>query len=183
MKLIDTLLPGCFEVQPVVHRDHRGSFVKVFQESVFQKLGLAKSYNEEFYSSSRKNVLRGMHFQTPPFAQDKVVFCVQGEVLDVGVDLRADSPTYGRHVAVHLSAEKGNGLYLPKGLAHGFVALSDDAVLLYKVSEEYAPAQDTGILWNSCGISWPVENPVISERDSKFVSLSAFQSPFRMESL
>lgn len=178
MKLIETAIPGCFEIQPVVHRDHRGSFVKTFQESAFRKLGLEVSFKEDFYSVSRKGVLRGMHFQTPPFAQEKFVTCVAGEVLDIAVDLRAGSPTFGKHAAVRLSAEKGNGFYLPKGLAHGFLSLSEDAVVLYKVSEEYSPAHDTGVLWSSCGISWPLEQPVVSERDSKFPTLAAFRTPF-----
>ncbi len=98
--------------------------------------------------------------------------------MDVALDLRKNSATYGKHFSLILSAETGNGLYLPKGFAHGFCALTDDASLLYKVETEYAPESDTGILWNSCGISWPEKNPVLSARDGSFVALRDFVSPF-----
>jgi dTDP-4-dehydrorhamnose 3,5-epimerase len=174
MKLIETALPGCFEIRPVLHKDARGAFVKHFQETLFRKLGLETGFKEEFYSHSRKGVLRGLHFQTAPFAQEKAVYCLQGKVMDVIVDLRPESSTYGRHAVVELDAELANGVYIPRGMAHGFLTLSEQATLLYKVSEEYAPAHDTGILWSSCGISWPLADPILSDRDRAFPTLADY---------
>lgn len=179
--LNDTAIPGCFEVQPKVMVDARGRFVKVFHEEAFAKMGLVTNFAEEYYSTSIRGVVRGMHFQTPPMDHVKMVYCVQGEVFDVLLDLRRGSPTYGKPASFHLSAEKGNYLYIPKGLAHGFCALSETATLIYKVTTVYAPKNDAGVLWSSVGVRWPVENPVVSERDTGFKPLSEFESPFVYE--
>ena len=178
MELRPTHLPGCFELRPRIIADERGRFVKLFQRSDYQKLGLTTEYREEYYSSSKKGVIRGLHFQLPPHDQAKAVFCIEGSAMDVAVDLRKGSPTYGKHFALTLDAQSGNGLYLPKGFAHGFCALTDSAVLFYKVETEYAPESDAGILWNSCGIDWPSASPILSARDRSFVALKDFASPF-----
>ena len=178
MKVMEAELPGCFELQPNVRGDARGCFVKTFHKTNFMKLQLPTEFKEEYYSVSRKGVLRGLHFQLPPMDHEKLVYCVVGKVLDVAVDLRKDSPTYGKYHLFTLDAEKGNMAYLPKGMAHGFYTLSETATMMYKVTSEYAPAQDSGILWNSVGIPWPDENPILSERDQKFVALKDFVSPF-----
>lgn len=177
-KLQETRLRGCFEVQPRVFNDDRGRFVKIFHEGEFRKLNLETVFKEEYYSHSKRGVLRGMHFQTPPSDHVKLVYCVQGEVLDVVLDLRKGSATYGQAESIRLSAEQGNYLYIPKGLAHGFFATSDIATLVYKVGTVHDPLNDTGVLWNSFGFEWPVINPVISNRDAGFKSLSEFDSPF-----
>jgi dTDP-4-dehydrorhamnose 3,5-epimerase len=119
-----------------------------------------------------------MHFQAPPSDHVKLVYCVHGEVMDVVLDLRKGSPTYGQAESIRLSAERGNYLYIPKGIAHGFCATSDVATLVYKVSTVHDPLNDTGVLWNSFGFSWPTPEPVISARDYSFKTLSAFDSPF-----
>jgi len=176
--LKDTALSGCFEIQPRVMDDARGRFVKVYHAPAFSELGLATDFEEEYYSHSRKHVIRGMHFQTPPEDHVKLVYCVHGEVFDVVVDLRSGSSTYGKTATFYLSAEKGNCLYIPKGLAHGFCTTSDLATLVYRVSSVYAPHHDTGVLWSSIDVEWPTERPIISERDAMFKPLSEFESPF-----
>jgi len=167
-------LTGCFEIIPNLFRDERGSFVKTFHCEMFRGQGLETEWREEYYSLSRKGVLRGMHFQTPPHDHNKLVYCTAGSVLDVVVDLRRDSATFGRHAMIELNADSATMLYIPKGFAHGFYTLSDNAAMMYKVSSVYAPAHDVGILWNSLEIPWPETNPVLSARDAGFPPFSAF---------
>jgi len=181
MRIVPTPIPGCLQLLPDVLRDERGSFVKTFHQDVFRENGLATDFAEEYYSVSYKRVLRGLHFQRPPKDHVKLVYCVTGTVLDAVLDLRLGSPTYGEHAAIELSAEKGNLLYIPKGLAHGFYTKSDLAVMLYKVTTVYAPEHDTGVLWNSAGIQWADEEPILSSRDRGFLKLRDFQSPFRFD--
>jgi dTDP-4-dehydrorhamnose 3,5-epimerase len=171
-------LDGCVELQPKVMEDARGRFVKVFHEEAFAAAGLATDFAEEYYSVSHKNVIRGMHFQLPPMDHVKVAYCIAGAVLDAVVDLRVGSPTYGQFALFELSADKANSIYIPKGMAHGFCALTDQAVMVYKVGTVYSPAHDAGVLWNSMGIPWPTEQPVISARDTGFPALADFTSPF-----
>ena len=171
-------LVGCFELQPKAFEDARGRFVKVFHEHEFAAQGLEHNFAEEYYSISYKNVIRGMHFQLPPMDHVKMVYCVEGEVIDAVVDLRIDSPTYGQYALFELSASKANSIYIPKGMAHGFCARSDQAVMVYKVSSVYSPEHDAGVLWNSVGIPWLIEQPCISDRDKSLPALSDFKSPF-----
>ena len=173
-----TAIPGCYEIQPRIFNDVRGRFVKVFHRNAFVEHGLEADFSEEYYSVSHQGVIRGMHFQNPPMDHVKVVYCVQGEVFDVVVDLRLGSPSYGKSVTLNLSADKGNYVYIPKGLAHGFCATSESATLVYKVATEYSPEHDAGILWSSIGIAWPTASPVLSERDCGFIAMSDFKSPF-----
>jgi dTDP-4-dehydrorhamnose 3,5-epimerase len=178
MELIPTSLPGCFEIRPFFARDKRGTFVKTFHAERFAEAGLPVEWREEFCSSSRKGVIRGMHFQTPPHDHEKLVYCIQGLVLDVVVDLRRTSPTFGRHVAVRLDAARGHGVMIPKGMAHGFLALTDDVLMTYKVTTVHAPAHDAGIHWDSFGMDWGIEQPIVSARDSAHPTLGDFASPF-----
>ncbi|MYM90040.1 dTDP-4-dehydrorhamnose 3,5-epimerase [Rugamonas sp. FT82W] len=178
MNIIPTEIPGCFQIIPDVRRDERGSFVKVFHEEIFRQHGLATDFAEEYYSASRRGVVRGLHFQTPPHEHAKLVYCVQGAVLDAAVDLRRGSPAYGRHITLELSAENGHMLYLPAGLAHGFCSLGEPSLMVYKVTTTYAPNNDSGLLWNSAGIPWPVQDPIMSPRDRQFATLAEFDSPF-----
>lgn len=174
-------LTGCFELQPKTFDDARGRFVKVFHEQEFEAQGLETSFAEEYYSVSHKNVIRGMHFQLPPMDHVKMIYCVQGEVMDVVVDLRVGSPTYGQHAVFELGAAKANSIYIPKGMAHGFCARSEQAIMVYKVSTVYSSAHDAGMLWNSLGITWPTKDVIMSERDQGFPTLAQFESPFRYE--
>lgn len=178
MELIKTKIPGFFEILPRVHKDNRGNFVKIYQKSIFSKYFSDTNFVEEYYSSSIKNVIRGLHFQLPPHDHAKVVCCLSGEIFDVVVDMRIGSPTYGKYKTVVLSAEKNSLLYIPSGLAHGFCVLSNNATLLYKVTSEYSTEHDSGILWNSVSIPWPINKPIISERDTNFVNFNTFKSPF-----
>ena len=174
-----TAIPGCIELQPAVLADGRGAFVKTFRQDWFAEAGMRTDWVEQYYSVSEKGVLRGLHFQLPPHDHAKLVYCTAGEVMDVAVDLRVDSPTFGRHVCVTLSAGKGNMLYLESGLAHGFYTLSDSATMLYSVTSVHAPGHDAGIRWDSAGIPWPDGNPRLSERDQALPPLREFASPFR----
>lgn len=174
MDIKETGIPGCFEIIPPVFLDERGSFVKTFHLDTFLQLGLETEWREEYYSVSRKGVLRGMHFQLPPHDHCKLVYCSAGTVLDAVIDLRRDSPGYGQHFQTELNSEKANMLYIPKGLAHGFYTLSDSATMMYKVSSVYAPSHDSGVLWSSVGVVWPDSNPVVSARDGAFPEFSSF---------
>ena len=174
-------VPGCFEIQPRIFNDERGRFVKVFHFDEFSKLGLQTAFTEEYYSHSNRGVIRGMHFQAPPSDHIKLVYCVDGEVQDVVLDLRRDSPKYGKSTSITLSSERGNLIYIPKGLAHGFCVTSEVATLIYKVSTVYDSKNDTGIHWDSFGFQWAISNPIISQRDANFGSLQQFVSPFTYE--
>jgi dTDP-4-dehydrorhamnose 3,5-epimerase len=173
-----TSLPGCCELQPQVRRDARGTFVKVFEREAFRSLDLRTDFAEEYYSTSLQGVLRGMHFQVPPYEHAKLVYCVHGSVLDAVIDLRRGSPTFGHYTTLDLSAAHGNALYVPAGLAHGFYVLSEVAIMVYMVTSSYAPAADKGVRWDSVPIPWPVSNPVLSERDRDFPLLKDWESPF-----
>jgi len=178
MNIIPTVIPGCFEVQPRVMEDLRGRFVKTFHFETFQQLGLSTNFTEEFYSVSNRRVLRGLHFQTPPFDQCKLVYCVEGEVLDAVVDLRKGLPTFGQHALFQLKASQANMLFIPTGLAHGFYVTSPRAIMMYKVTAAYSAEHDAGILWNSVNIPWPDVAPILSNRDQQFQPFSKFHSPF-----
>ena len=161
-------------------QDTRGLFVKTVHAGFFAVHGLATGFREQYYSVSTKGCLRGMHFQTPPHDHEKLVYCVDGAVMDVIVDLRRGSSTFGTACRFLLSAESRNQIYIARGLAHGFQVLSPTATLVYNVTSEYAPAQDAGIHWRSVPIEWPDPNPLVSERDSNHPSLADFESPFVM---
>lgn len=178
MEIRETKIPGCYELLPTVFKDLRGSFVKTFHEEVFNQHQLETNFAEEYYSVSYRHVFRGFHFQLPPREHTKVVYCVLGEVIDAVVDLRIGSPTYGFFETFYLTAEKANIIYIPSGLAHGFYVTSETAIMMYKVSTVYSPKHDTGIHWSSVGISWPSSEPIVSKRDSEFLPLAEFNSPF-----
>ena len=172
---------GVYNITPKKFSDERGLFVKTFHSDTYAKQGLQTNFHEEYYSTSIKHVLRGMHFQLPPNDHVKLVYCIVGEVLDVVLDLRTDSPTFGQTNSTILSAENLNMIYIPKGLAHGFMSLSDSATLIYKTSTVYHPESDTGILWDSFNFNWPFRPSYISERDKSLPGFSNFDSPFKME--
>ena len=178
MTIIEQPLPGVCLIEPKIFKDGRGDFVKTFHAGIFQDFGIAFQPVEEFFSTSRLGVLRGMHFQLPPHDHAKLVYCVRGRVLDVLVDLRTGQPTYGQVAAAELSRENSRLFYIPTGIAHGFLALEEDSVMVYKTSTVHAPSHDAGIRWDSLGFDWPVTQPVISERDQKFPALKDFISPF-----
>jgi dTDP-4-dehydrorhamnose 3,5-epimerase len=178
LKIIPSQISGCYEIFPHIHRDLRGAFIKTFHAPTFEEFGLCSLFLEEYYSISVKNVVRGLHFQLPPEDHVKLVYCISGVVKDVVVDLRLNSPTYGDHISIELSADTGNMVYIPKGMAHGFCGLSDHSTMVYKTSTIHSPEKDSGIRWNSLGISWPTSAPIVSDRDSSLIPFSMFKTPF-----
>lgn len=183
MKPEQELLPSVWLLSLNRYNDARGSFVKTFVHSAFDTLpGFGRGhpsfeFREEFYSLSKKDVLRGMHFQLPPHDHEKLVYCAAGQVLDVLLDLRK-GPCYGKSVSVTLDAETPQLLVLPKGIAHGFIALQDQSLLIYKTSTEHSPPHDVGIRYDSFGFNWPCVEPLLSDRDRNHPTLADFDSPF-----
>lgn len=182
MEVIKTDIEGPLIIEPKVFGDARGYFFESFSQREFDaKVGELR-FVQDNESCSRRGVMRGLHFQMPPFTQAKLVRCVRGAVLDVAVDIRRGSPTYGRHVAVELTEDNHRQFFVPKGFAHGFSVLSDVAVFQYKCDEFYHPEADAGIsiLDESLGIDWriPLEEAVLSEKDTRHPLLSGFVSPF-----
>lgn len=169
-------LAGVFELQPQVYPDNRGFFLESFHFQKLRENGLISDYIQDNQSFSYKGVVRGFHLQLDPNAQVKLVRVVWGKVLDVVVDLRAGSATFGKSFQCELSAEKCNMVYIPEGFAHGFAAL-EDSVLLYKCSGYYAPASEAGVRWDDpeIGVDWPLVNPTVSEKDKKLPLLNQFK--------
>lgn len=180
MDLISEPLPGVKILRPFVFEDARGCFVKPFHEGQLAAHGISLPVREEFFSTSAANVLRGMHFQHPPQAHQKLVYCIQGRVLDVLLDLRKDSPTFGQSCGFELSAANRHIVHIPVGLAHGFLSMQDGSCLVYKTDAVHAPDSDAGIKWDSFGYNWPLNglSPEISKRDAAHPPFSDFDSPF-----
>lgn len=158
--------------------DERGDFVKAFQRDVYAAQGLDPAVAELYWSTSRRGVVRGLHFQTPPHAHAKTVTVVRGMIQDVVVDLRVGSPTFGQHVSLQLSEVDPAAVHIPVGCAHGFQVTSEEAIVAYLVGTEYAPEHDHGIRWDTAGIRWPVADPIVSARDAGFPALAELESPF-----
>jgi dTDP-4-dehydrorhamnose 3,5-epimerase len=182
MKFIKTEIPDVFIIEPSVFGDNRGYFLESFNLEKFEENVCKIKFVQDNESKSSKGVLRGLHFQKPPFNQAKLVRCVEGRVMDVAVDVRKGSPTYGKHVAVELSGENKRQLFVPRGFAHGFSVLSETAVFAYKVDNTYAPESDSGIIWNDkdLNINWGLKESEIklSDKDKNLISLKDFDSPF-----
>lgn len=172
------LLPGTWLLDLARHEDARGEFVKTYAASQLRSLGLDFEWREQFVTRSRRGVLRGMHFQVPPCAHVKLVCCIGGAVHDVLLDLRR-GPGYGRMASVELDGARPRLLVLPEGIAHGFLARSEDALMLYQTTHEYSPAHDKGIRWDGFGHPWPCRSPLLSERDRAHPTLAGFDSPFQ----
>ena len=170
MRILKELLPGAFLLELSRSEDTRGFFVKTYAESLLRKVGIAFELKEEFYSTSRNNVVRGMHFQVPPHAHDKLIYCLAGEVNDVLVDLRGGAE-FGRVASTVLREGEPRLLFVPKGIAHGFHSRRDGSLMVYKTSSEYAPDADRGVRWDSIGFDWGLEDPVLSSRDASFPAL------------
>ena len=170
-------MPGARHVRLGRIADPRGNFVKTYLRSAFNAHDLPFDFREEFYSVSRRDVVRGMHFQLPPHDHDKLVFCPVGAVLDVLVDMRR-GPGFGRVASVVLGEDEPAVLVIPKGVAHGFKSLRDDSLMVYKTSTEHAPSHDRGIRWDSIGFDWQIDAPILSARDAVHPALADFASPF-----
>lgn len=176
-----TKIHGLFLIQPKRFEDQRGYFIKTFHAETFKPYGLNEPFVESYFSSSDKNVIRGMHFQTPPHEHTKLVYVSRGAATDVIVDLRRHSPTYGQFVSSRLDENNGFMFLIPKGCAHGFLALENNTVMTYNQTTMYAPDNDGGIRYDSFGFDWKIDNPVMSDRDLKFPTLADFKSPFTTE--
>lgn len=176
-EFIRTEIPEVVLIKPKVFGDERGFFMETYKKSEFEKFGIDTDFVQDNHSRSVKGVLRGLHFQKEPYAQGKLIRCIRGKIFDVAVDIRKGSPTFGKWVGFELSEENKYLLWIPKGFAHGFLTLSDEAEVIYKVSgAEYNPQSEAGIIWNDPDISinWPlegIEKIILSEKDKKLPRL------------
>ena len=171
MKFTEAPLAGAYVVEPEPFRDHRGAFMRVFCDAEFSRLGLATHMVQSNLSiTSSSGVIRGMHYQTDGSEEDKLVSCVKGAILDVIIDVRRDSATFGRHFKIELSENNHHMLYVPRGCAHGFLTLADDSRVFYQVSNAYNSARERGIRWNDpfFAVEWPIDNPVTSDKDARY---------------
>ena len=182
MNLTKTEIPEVIIIEPKVFGDNRGYFLESYNQKEFESNIGNVNFIQDNESKSVKGVLRGLHFQSPPFAQAKLVRCIKGKVLDVAVDIRVGSPTYGKHVAVELSSDNKRQLFVPRGFAHGFVVLSDEAIFSYKVDNYYSPNHDSGIKWDDSdlNIDWNIDvrDVNLSEKDKGLIAFKDFKSPF-----
>lgn len=168
MKMIPTKLTGAVEIQLEPRTDHRGFFMRAYDGDIFASYGLCRNWVQENHSrSEKKGTIRGLHFQFPPYGETKLVRVVRGAILDVFVDLRKASPTFGQWDCIELSEDNFKAVYIPKGFAHGFCTLTDHCDVVYKVDQKFEPAYEGGIAWNDAalGIAWPVSHPILSEKD------------------
>lgn len=180
LNVVKTSIEGVYIIEPTVFGDNRGYFMETYSKRDFEEAGLTMQFVQDNQSRSKKGVLRGLHFQTK-HTQGKLVRAIEGEVFDVAVDLRPNSPTFGKWEGVVLSAENKKQFYIPEGFAHGFLVLSDRATFQYKCTDYYAPEFDGGVMWNDpdIGIKWPlegIEEVLLSDKDSKQQSLKEFLS-------
>lgn len=184
MNVATTQIAGLLILEPAVFSDERGFFMETYSRDRYREAGIEVEFVQDNFSSSRKGVLRGLHYQAPPMDQGKLVSVVRGRVLDVAVDIRFGSPTYGKHVAVELSAENHKQFWIPAGFAHGFVALEDDTLFAYKCTNTYSKEHDRGILWNdpAIGIEWGVPDPIVSEKDKAHPLLTDIVREFTFNS-
>jgi dTDP-4-dehydrorhamnose 3,5-epimerase len=165
MKFVPTPLSGVFEILSQHLSDDRGDFLKLFHAELYRSIAPQFQVREVYCSRSRRGVIRGLHYQIPPFEMDKVIFCVRGAIHDACVDLRPSSSTFGKHFVVELNEENGKGVFIPKGFAHGLQALSEDTIIINAASEIYVPTYERGVAWDSCGIKWNGDTPIVSEKD------------------
>jgi dTDP-4-dehydrorhamnose 3,5-epimerase len=182
MDFIKTKIPGLVIIEPKVFGDNRGYFFESFNQKEFNENIGDFNFVQDNESKSTRGVLRGLHFQKPPFTQAKLVRCIKGKVVDVALDIRKGSPTYGEYEVVLLSEDNKRQLFVPRGFAHGFAVLSDEAIFSYKVDNWYAPTHDTGIMWNdkTLNIDWKIQynEVMLSEKDKNLHLFDNFDSPF-----
>jgi len=180
MKIISTPISGLILLQPNVYNDERGCFFESYNYETFKNLGIEDVFVQDNQSCSKKNVIRGLHFQMPPFAQAKLIRVVKGTALDVVVDIRKESLTYGQYFSVLLSTENQMQLYIPVGFAHGFAALEEDTIFVYKCSDFYHKDFEKNIIFNdkNLNISWNIEHPIVNSKDLQGISFKDLISPF-----
>ena len=180
MNITKTDIEGLIIIEPQIFKDSRGAFFESWNAKKFKQLGISEDFVQDNQSVSSKGVLRGLHFQNPPYAQAKLVRVIEGSVLDVAVDLRKNSPTYGKHVSVILSEENNKSFFIPKGFAHGFLSLEDNTVFNYKCSDYYNKESEGSLLWNDedLKIDWQIDNPLVSEKDLQADLFKNFKTKF-----
>jgi dTDP-4-dehydrorhamnose 3,5-epimerase len=183
MKFIKTFIPDVYILEPTIFGDDRGYFLESYNKDKFEEVIGKVAFVQDNESKSSRGVLRGLHFQKPPYAQAKLVRCIEGKVMDVAVDIRKGSLTYGKHVAVELSGENKRQLFIPRGFAHGFSVLSETAIFAYKVDNTYAPEYDAGIKYDDkeLNIDWglTLDEVQLSPKDKKLTSFKDLDSPFK----
>ncbi len=179
MERIETSLAGVYELRPLVHRDSRGSFLETYHHAKFSDLGIKNTFLQDNHSISARGTLRGLHYQLQ-HAQAKLCRVIEGEALDVALDIRVGSPHFGRWTSVRLSAKEQNQIYIPAGFAHGFMAITETVQFLYKCSDYYAPSDEYGILWNdpALAIDWAAVTPVLSQKDANNPKLADVPQQF-----
>lgn len=178
MTITPTKFDGVYIIEPKDWQDERGAFVKIFHQASWLEQRLNFELAESYYSVSKKNVIRGMHFQTPPVDHTKLVYVTNGTILDVVLDIRAGSPTYGQSISSEVSAVNHKIMYIPPGFAHGFLALTDKACVTYLQTTMHSPDHDQGVRFDSFGFDWDVVHPIMSSRDQQFPMLTDFKTPF-----
>ncbi len=179
MKIIETDIEGLFVLEYNCFNDHRGNFVKTIHQETFNNFGLDSDFKESFYSISKKNVIRGMHFQIPPDDHSKLVYVVSGKILDVVLDIRINSKTFGNYFSIEIDSKKPVGIYIGKGLAHGFLSLNDESIVEYHTTTPHSALNETGINYDSFNFNWNgIKNPIISDRDLNFETFKNYKSPF-----
>jgi len=180
MKIIKTEIEGLLLIEPKVFEDERGYFFESWSKDAFENAGLDINFVQDNQSLSSKGVVRGLHFQNPPFAQGKIVRVLKGSVLDIAVDIRENSPTYGKYFSIHLSEENKTMLWIPPGFAHGFSTLEDNTIFSYKCSGVYNKESEGSLMWNDTDLSidWKIKNPIISEKDQNSELFSNFKTQF-----
>jgi len=173
-------IPDVILVEPNLLSDNRGFFYESFKESDFLSYGIRDKFVQDNFSHSVRDVIRGLHYQNPPRSQAKLITAIKGKIFDVVVDIRKNSPTYGKWASEILSEDNHRLLYVPEGFAHGFCVLSEQSDVFYKVSNEYSPKHEQGIIWNdhTINISWPIEKPIISDKDNQLPSLENSNNDF-----
>ncbi|MFN8575925.1 MAG: dTDP-4-dehydrorhamnose 3,5-epimerase [Candidatus Sericytochromatia bacterium] len=178
MEFVETELSGLFILKPKIFNDNRGSFIKTFNSDIFEQNNLIYDFKECYYSTSQKDVIRGMHFQNPPKDHIKLVYVPYGRIIDVILDIRKNSKTYGKFISLNLSSENGFSVYIPSGFAHGFISLEDGTIVTYMQTSTHSPAHDNGIKYDSFGMNWNLDLPILSNRDLSFIDFDNFESPF-----
>jgi len=182
MEIKERKITGVFEINLKPHQDNRGFFMRTFDDSIFKEMGLERNWVQENHSrSEEEGIIRGLHFQLPPFTETKMLRCINGAVLDVFVDLRKDSDTFGQWDSIELSAENKKMIFIPRGFAHGFCTLTDISEVVYKVDNYYSQENERGLLWSdkNIGIDWPVEHPILSAKDEKNMTLAQFVNEYK----
>ncbi len=178
MRFVETGLKGLFVVETLLKGDERGKLCKTYNEDSFHLSGLFPDFKEFLYTFTGQGVVRGMHFQTPPYEQDKLVFVIKGSITDVVVDLRKGSGSYGSYFDINLTGDNARALYVPKGFAHGFKSLGQENIVGYMITSVFSEEHDEGIRWDSFGYDWNCDSPILSEKDRSLQRFEDFVSPF-----